>query len=663
MLRDQSAFGPMDFLTGRGEMAGRIRAFDWSNHPFGPPETWPQSLRSALSICLNSAFPTAIYWGPELRLLYNDAWAPVPGPRHPASLGARAKDVWSDIWHIIQPQFDRLIHEGEGLFLEGQMLPMRRTGFEEETYWTYSLTPLRAEDGAIAGIFNSGSEMTETVLQKRNAEFLITLNRELRVCETADDALHLAVTRVGELLGAARVGIRKHASLNGKPAFALTYEWRADGVAASDHLLDLACSMPEKSDDLMSGRILSMSLSDPGLQPAGRRFLEKAGVASLLAIPWIEDRKAVSVIFIHHCEERSYSPLDISAAERVLETTMGWIERERHRDRERVMAAEIDHRARNLLAVIQSITRITKGTDADDVKAKLSDRFAALSRVHSLLGSKRWIDVDFRDLLEDELAPLGTDIYDRVSIEGPHVPLPAADAQLIAMMLHELTTNALKYGSLRCDKGHLSVTWSIDAERNMALQWIESGLPTNVGSGADDHEEGFGSLLLSNVVRNQFNGEVERTWREDGLGYRFQLSLDRGASGPVRDMPADARKTGSEPAAPSVMVVEDDGIIALDLADMLESEGYHVLGQFGTVDTALAALGKYEPDIVLLDADLRGRSSAPVAEVLSVRSIPFVVVSGHGDAFPEDDPRSGAPRLEKPISPADLISTVRRAIG
>ncbi|MCA1776321.1 MAG: hypothetical protein LC676_12115 [Loktanella sp.] len=123
----------MDFLAGSGEMAERIRSFDWANHPFGPLEAWPQSLRSALSICLNSAFPTSIYWGPELRLLYNDAWAPIPGPRHPAALGARAQDIWGDIWHIIEPQFAKLVRSGEGLFVEDQMLPMRRFNTEEET--------------------------------------------------------------------------------------------------------------------------------------------------------------------------------------------------------------------------------------------------------------------------------------------------------------------------------------------------------------------------------------------------------------------------------------------------------------------------------------------------------------------------------------------------
>src|SRR3546814_11528672 len=108
-------------------MAGRIRRFDWTQHPFGPPEGWPQSLRSALGICLHSAFPIAIYWGPELRLLYNDAWAPIPGPRHPAALGKPAREVWDDIWDLLWPQFRDLVQTGEGFVSEHQLLPLRRS--------------------------------------------------------------------------------------------------------------------------------------------------------------------------------------------------------------------------------------------------------------------------------------------------------------------------------------------------------------------------------------------------------------------------------------------------------------------------------------------------------------------------------------------------------
>src|SRR5689334_2116629 len=102
------------FLQGGGELGQLIRSYDWKSTPLGRPDTWPQSLRSALSICLHSSFPTAIYWGPELRLLYNDAWATIPAERHPWALGRPAAEVWSDIWDVVGPQFSRVIESGEG---------------------------------------------------------------------------------------------------------------------------------------------------------------------------------------------------------------------------------------------------------------------------------------------------------------------------------------------------------------------------------------------------------------------------------------------------------------------------------------------------------------------------------------------------------------------
>lgn len=157
------------FLPTTGEMASRIRDFDWANSPLGPIETWPQPLRSALSICLYSSFPTAVYWGSELHLLYNDAWAPIPAERHPGALGRPGKEVWQDIWEVVGPQFERVLETGEGFSTFDQMLPMVRGGKARETYWNYSFTPIWDEEGRVVGVFNQGNETTEIVMARRRA--------------------------------------------------------------------------------------------------------------------------------------------------------------------------------------------------------------------------------------------------------------------------------------------------------------------------------------------------------------------------------------------------------------------------------------------------------------------------------------------------------------
>lgn len=139
----------------------RLRNYDWAASPFGPAESWSPTLRTAVSLCASTGIPTAIYWGPELRLIYNEAWAPIAGERHPWAFGRPAAEVWADIWPIIEPQMRQVQEKGEGLNLADQMLPMQRGGRVQHTHWDYSFTPLVDEEtGAVVGIFNQGNETT-----------------------------------------------------------------------------------------------------------------------------------------------------------------------------------------------------------------------------------------------------------------------------------------------------------------------------------------------------------------------------------------------------------------------------------------------------------------------------------------------------------------------
>ena len=160
-------------------MGERIRAFDWSGHPLGHPGGWPEALRLAVSLCLNSSFPTAIYWGPDLVVLYNDAWSVIPAEKHPWILGRPAAEGWADIWDIVGPQFRRVYEAGESFALYEQMLPMVRGGQPRETWWNYSLTPIRNADQGVGGIFNQGNEITQLVFARRQREAELARWREL----------------------------------------------------------------------------------------------------------------------------------------------------------------------------------------------------------------------------------------------------------------------------------------------------------------------------------------------------------------------------------------------------------------------------------------------------------------------------------------------------
>ncbi len=167
MINELHMAPPLRFLDHSGEMAERLRAFDWESHPFGPPETWCEPLRIMVDMALASSFPTAIYWGPELRLLYNDAWAHIPADRHPWALGRPGAEVWAEIWDVVGPQMEQVLTTGRGYATFDQLLRMARDGVQRDTWWNYSLTPIRDADGKVLGLLNQGNETTRTVLAER----------------------------------------------------------------------------------------------------------------------------------------------------------------------------------------------------------------------------------------------------------------------------------------------------------------------------------------------------------------------------------------------------------------------------------------------------------------------------------------------------------------
>lgn len=166
-------------LAGGGELGGLLRALDWSTTPLGHPRIWPQSLRSAASICLNSRFPIAIYWGPELALLYNEAWSPILGAKHPWAMGQPAQAVWPEIWPEIGPLFASVHQTGEGVWQQDQLLPMHRHGYTEECYFNFTFSPIRGEEGGVVGIFNAVIETTFRVLEERRSQLLRDLAANL----------------------------------------------------------------------------------------------------------------------------------------------------------------------------------------------------------------------------------------------------------------------------------------------------------------------------------------------------------------------------------------------------------------------------------------------------------------------------------------------------
>ncbi|WP_263259608.1 ATP-binding protein [Pseudomonas oryzihabitans] len=187
------------FLDVPGEMAALMRQKDWSQTPFGPLETWSTALRSAVSICLGSRFPIVLYWGETRALIYNDAWSPVPGRKHPWALGRAGWEVWAEIWDIIGPMFDHVMTTGEATWSEDQLLPLNRFGYVEECYFYYSYSPVRGDTGEVEGIFTAVTETTHRVLTERRERLLRNVSEATSATRVAEDACREGVRCLHEV--------------------------------------------------------------------------------------------------------------------------------------------------------------------------------------------------------------------------------------------------------------------------------------------------------------------------------------------------------------------------------------------------------------------------------------------------------------------------------
>jgi PAS domain S-box-containing protein len=167
--------------TDDSEMRRRIAEFDWHKTPLGPINDWPPTLQLALRICLGSSFPLAIYWGPEFTLLYNDACSGLAGKRHPWVLGRPASEAWFDLWDIISPDYYQAF-SGLAARRDEQLLPISRYGYTEECYFDYTLSPIRSEDGEVAGLFSTMVETTGRIIGERRLRTL----RDLGVVPAGD---------------------------------------------------------------------------------------------------------------------------------------------------------------------------------------------------------------------------------------------------------------------------------------------------------------------------------------------------------------------------------------------------------------------------------------------------------------------------------------------
>ena len=349
---------------GGSVMGALIGARDWSDTALGRLDCWPPSLRMALGICLNAVAPIGVCWGPELRVLYNDAWRAMLGDRHPHALGTPALELFREIWDVLGQPLDAAARRGEAASLRDQRLQLIRDGALRTCAFDFTLNPILDDSGDVQGVFIIASETTEQTQQ-------------------------------------------------------------------------------------------------------------------------------------------------------------------------RVLVAELQHRTRNLLAVVRAIASQTFGRRADGTALPaFIDRLTSLARVQGLPGCVEGERVKLVDIIRAEVEPFQKSHRSRIEMHGPDVRLSSHQVQAVALAVHELLTNAIKYGALQSPAGRLSVTWETWSAGHggprLALTWKESGVTMPADAAA---RRGQGRELIENALRFSLRAETQLVFGADGVWCRIELPLEIPISG------------------------------------------------------------------------------------------------------------------------------------
>jgi PAS domain S-box-containing protein len=654
------------FLSGGGAQGALMRCADWSTSPLGHPAAWPQSLRTVVGLLLNSKFPMFIAWGPKLAFLYNDSYAEILGSKHPQAMGRPFGVVWEEIWDSIVPFVERAL-EGEATYQENLPLIMQRKGYDEQTWFTFSYSPVRDESGAVVGIHCACVETTAQVLAEKSR---VDENERLRALFEQAPGF-MAVLRGGdhvfELTNKAYLQLIGHRDLLGKTVRTALPEVAGQGFI---DLLDRVFATGKP----FVGRALPIKLQrKPGGIPE-ERFLD------FVYQPIKDSSGTVTGIFAEGSDvtERTHAQRELQVSNQ----------------RKDEFLAMLAHELRNPLAPISSAAQVmqlanispAQQKSASDIisrqaghMTRLLDDLLDVSRVTRGLVVLKQQPTDINGVIDDAVEQ----VRSLVEQHGHRLTvIPLAEPACVLgdrTRLIQVVTNLLNNAARYTPAGGDIVVRAGNEAGQIVLQVSDNGigiahtvLPhifelfTQSERSPDRSQGGLGiGLALVRHLVSLHGGKVEAHSDGPGKGSRFVLRLPRFFAEGSVTAPPETPMTRPEPAL-RILIVDDNVDAADTLAMVVEAEGHQALVEYDAHSTIQRALAE-SPQVLFIDIGLPDMDGYELAR--RIRAMPqtanatLVALTGYGQS--QDRERSASAgfdyHLVKPADIAQIIAVISEA--
>ena len=661
------------FLSGGGVTGALMRTQDWSRSPLGPPAGWPHSLRSIVGVMLNSKFPMFLAWGPELGFLYNDAYSEILGDKHPEALGCRFREIWSEIWDDIQPSVEQALR-GHASYYENLPLTIHRKGYDEQTWFTFSYSPVRDETDQVIGMFCACTETTEQVLAERHRAqelerlqllfqqapgFIAVLREPSHTFYIANDA-YCRLVGHRDLIGK---NVREALpELEGQNFFEQLDEVYATGRPFFGN--ELKATLRRQPNGALEERFVNF-IFQPTLDHHGDVvgiFIEGSDVTDSIQVrqalqnsetdlKTANRRKDEFLAMLAHELRNPLAPIVTAAA--LLKR--GALDEGRVRKATEVITRQVDHMT-ELVDDLLDVSRVTRGLvtlqeEPTNIISLLAD---ASEQVGSLIEARQQ---HFTVQLPDE----------QLFVRG--------DRTRLIQVFSNILNNAAKY-----TPSNGNVKLAIAATGKSVVVTVEDDgigisptlLPnifelfTQAERSPDRSQGGLGlGLALARSLLELQGGTVTADSAGLGKGSRFTVSLPRviPAKSHLEHRAEDSAITC--PVMRRVLVVDDNRDAAEMLQLLLEAEGHEVFVAY-CADDALTTARRTSPDILFLDIGLPDMDGYELAHHL--RTLPetarssLVALTGYGQ--PQDKERALDAgfdhHLVKPAKVADVLGLLSK---